>query len=330
MTCFYKSKFRAAWWQQLKQLGYNAIPIYGKDAPYKGWPKMPNDAAAIQCWSGAGAAIRMKDSQLLVIDLDVHVEAARDKMLGWLTEYHPEFMANCLRRHSGAVTLALIGRTVTAKGTVKTARYIGEGTGPKGDFVEIFTGNSKRYVGVAGRHSKGREYDYYGRHIIETPADQLPWLADSAIAPMLAAFEQIMAGCGWEKVVPVIGKDAIGAKVYDLEPEMTFKLSDGTEITLEELGDMAKRGMTLGDEHDNPSGDNRLRGYASLWDPSTGSGDHSSTRVLVTYGREGLCLYDTKYEVRHRWKRAAPQPDMIGEKLRELMKSMTAKAEGQS
>ena len=231
-------KFRAAWWQQLKQLGYDVIPLYAKDAPHKGWPKMPNDEAAIAGWSGAGAAIRMRGSELLVIDLDVHAAAGRDLMLDWIGEHHPEFMAKCLRRHSEAISLALIGRTVTAKGTQKTARYVGEGTNPKGDFVEVFTGNSTRYVGVAGQHSAQREYDYCGRHIIETPVDALPWLADSAIAPMLAAFEEIMASGGWEKVVPVIGNEAVGTKVYDLEPEMIFKLSDGTEVTLAELGDM--------------------------------------------------------------------------------------------
>jgi hypothetical protein len=326
MAGVYKIKFRAAWWQQLKQLGYDVIPIRGKDAPYKGWPKMPNDEGAIAGWSGAGAAIRMRGSELLVIDLDVHVAAARDLMLDWMGEHHPEFMAQCLRRHSGAISLALIGRTVTAKGTQKTARYVGEGTDPRGDFVEVFTGNSKRYVGVAGQHSARREYDYCGRHIIETPVDALPWLADSAIVPMLAAFEEIMASCGWEKRVPAIGKDAVGTKVYDLEPEMVFRLSDGTEVTLEELGGMAKRGMTLGYDHDNPSGDNRLRGYANLWDPATGSGDHSSTRVLVTYGSEGLCLYDTKYEVRHRWKRCEPPKDYteLATLLQELVKEAWA------
>ena len=145
------------------------------------------------------------------------------------------------------------------------------------------------------------------------------------IAPMLAAFEEIMAGCGWEKVVPAIGKDAIGTKVYDLLPEQIFTLSDGEQITLEDLERLARRGVGLGDH-----GEDRLTGYASLWDPSTGGGLHSSTRVLVTCGREGLCLYDTKYEVRHRWKSAAPQPDMIGEQLRELMKLMMANAEVQS
>jgi hypothetical protein len=50
----------------------------------------------------------------------------------------------------------------------------------------------------------------------------------------------------------------------------------------------------------------------------------------VTYGHEGLCLYDTKYEVKHRWKHCAPQPDDLREKLKELMELMTAKAGAQS
>ena len=50
----------------------------------------------------------------------------------------------------------------------------------------------------------------------------------------------------------------------------------------------------------------------------------------MTYGREGLCLFDTKYEVRHRWKHRAPQADLIGDKLRELMKSVTLPWETQS
>ena len=294
--------FRAAWWLRLKQLGYDVIPLSGgKSGGGKGWPKKPNDEAAIQEWSGSGAAVRMRGSELLVIDLDIRVEAARDQMLDWLTAQHPRFMAGCLRRHSGAVTLALIGRTITAKGTRKTARYIGAGTDPKGDFVEVFAGNSKRYVGVAGEHSAGRAYDYHGRHIIETPVDALPWLADDAIAPMLAAFVEIMVASGWAEVVPAIGREAIGSKVYDLLPGQIFTLSDGERITLEDLEQLARGRVGPGDNGEGP-----LKGHASLWDPDTGTGAHSNTRVLVTYGSEGLCLFDTKYEVRHRWKHREP------------------------
>ena len=55
MAYFREIKFRAAWWQQLKRLGYDVIPLYAKDAPCKGWPTMSNDEAAIADWSGAGA-----------------------------------------------------------------------------------------------------------------------------------------------------------------------------------------------------------------------------------------------------------------------------------
>jgi hypothetical protein len=296
------TKFRAAWWQQLKRLGYDVIPIAGKDRPCRGWPTMTNDAAAIADWSGCGAAVRMRGSELLVIDIDVHVEAARDKMLAWLSARHPEFMAGCLRRHSERVSIALIGRMVTAKGTQRTARYVGEGTDLKGDFVEVFTGNSKRYVGVAGQHSPGREYDYHGRHIVATPADALPWLADCELAPMLAAFADIMAGCGWSKVVPVLGRHATGTKVYDLYPHQVFTLADETRLPLPVLEQWARSGVTLGER----GNEQPLKGYADLWDADTGRRKFSNTRVLVTYGSEGLCLFDTKYEVRHRWKHREP------------------------
>ena len=124
-----------------------------------------------------------------------------------------------------------------------------------------------------------------------------------------------MVSCGWEKVVSVIGNEAVGTKVYDLLPGQIFTLSDGEQITLEDLERLARRGVGLGDHGEVP-----LKGYASLWDPGTGGGLHSSTRVLVTCGSEGLCLYDTKYEVRHRWKHREPPKDFT--ELMALLKTL--------
>ena len=53
-------------------------------------------------------------------------------------------------------------------------------------------------------------------------------------------------------------------------------------------------------------GSGKITGYADLWDPATGHREHSKTRVIATVGGEGLCLFDTKFEVRHRWKSRAP------------------------
>ena len=68
----------------------------------------------------------------------------------------------------------------------------------------------------------------------------------------------------------------------------------------------------------------KITGYADLWDPDTGHRQHSNTRVIVTIGGEGLCLFDTKYEVRHRWQHREPPPDTLGERLGELLKQLAA------
>ena len=57
----------------------------------------------------------MYGNDVFVFDIDVRIEAVRDDILAAWTERWPEFMAGCLRRHSGAVTLALIGRCGTVK-----------------------------------------------------------------------------------------------------------------------------------------------------------------------------------------------------------------------
>jgi hypothetical protein len=93
-----------------------------------------------------------------------------------------------------------------------------------------------------------------------------------------------------------------------------FTLADGETLTLEKLEGYAKAGMTLGD-YKNPCSDNRLAGYATIWDPKSTTRD----RVLVNYGSTGLCLWDTKTRISHRWKHRGPQPDLLGERLKALM-----------
>ena len=95
---------------------------------------------------------------------------------------------------------------------------------------------------------------------------------------------------------------------------MKFTLADGDMVTLAKLEGYAKAGMTLGD-YKNPCSANRLAGYATIWDPKSMTRD----RVLVNYGSTGLCLWDTKTGISHRWKhRAAPAP------LTELMAVLKA------
>ena len=105
-------------------------------------------------------------------------------------------------------------------------------------------------------------------------------------------------------------------KVYDLTPEQVFTLWDGDQVTLEALERdfdvyrfWAERTTARG----------QVRGYGTLWEPST-----TEDRVIVTVGREGLCLYDTKTEIKHRWKDREPSPDALGEQIKVLMAQMEA------
>ena len=210
---------------QLKAHGYDIIPINTNKIPFKGWPEQPNDEAAIRKWGGVATGLRMKGHDIFVFDIDVRIEAVRDEILAAWTERWPEFMAGCLRRHSGAVTLALIGRCCTARRSCKTWRFYSGPEDKKGHLVETFTGNDKRQVVVQGQHSEGREYGYIGATLWETPPETLPWFPDEDIGAALNIAETIMKKHGLErqaKVDPMAGV----RKLFDLEPAMKFTLAE--------------------------------------------------------------------------------------------------------
>jgi hypothetical protein len=43
-------------------------------------------------------------------------------------------------------------------------------------------------------------------------------------------------------------------------------------------------------------------------------------------GGTGLCLYDTKTGISHRWAHCAPPPDVLGERLKTLMAAMEVRS----
>jgi hypothetical protein len=284
----------------------------GKDKPNIGWPRTPNSPANIARWTGRSAAVRLKGSDLFVIDLDVHVEAVRDAIVAELTARWPRFMAACLRRHSQAIKLALIGRASTVKRSLATRWFAGEGAGPHGDRVEFLTGNNVKYLGVWGVHSPGREYGYHGRSILEVPVNALPWFPDGDIYTACDACEAIMQAHGLAPVTPP-GSTKSATQVYDLEPEMIFPCSCGDQVTLADLEDhvvadayLAGKGRGSG----TPG-----RGYATLWDPHSTTPDRVS---VLTSTSTGLCLHDFKTNITHRWKDRAP-PEDFTDLMAELM-----------
>ena len=91
------------------------------------------------------------------------------------------------------------------------------------------------------------------------------------------------------------------AIVFDLTPDMLFRLTDGTTVTLAALERIAP-----------------ATGYAP-WDLES----RTAKRVLANISAHGLALYDVKTGVSHRWAHKAPPPDdsTFREALRALAQS---------
>ena len=83
------------------------------------------------------------------------------------------------------------------------------------------------------------------------------------------------------------------AIVFDLTPDMPFRLTDGTTVTLAELEQMVRLAPAT-----------VYTGYAP-WDPEL----RTATRVRANMSSDGLALYDVKTRVSHRWAHKAP-PDL--------------------
>jgi hypothetical protein len=113
---------------RLKAVGYDPIPLRIDKKPYPGWPREPNNPKDIAYWGRyagcVATGVRLYQSPgLFVLDLDIHIAAVRDAILKTYKQRWPTFMVNCVRRHSQGVSLALIGRCDTNKGTLKSRRW---------------------------------------------------------------------------------------------------------------------------------------------------------------------------------------------------------------
>ena len=261
---------------QLKALGYDPIPVRIGKKPYEGWPSEPNDPASIASWdrhmASAATGIRLYQSPaLFVLDLDIHILSVRDAILRAYEERWPEFIGDCVRRHTQGVTLALIGRCDTNRGALKSTRWRGRDGGDERDnLVEFFTQRSKRFLGVDGAHSPGRAYGYHGRALWDVPPYLLPKFPPGDIGAAIDVADKIMRAAGLvEKERPVPGKCVL----YDLDAAMTIVLDDGDVMTLGELEQDLKIGPPT-----------RTLAFPTPWDPES-----TTPRVLATLGREGLC-----------------------------------------
>jgi len=298
-------------WHKIKANGFDVIPLLeGKAHPLPGWPTMPNEATDIERWNGRAAAIRMYGSGLVVIDIDVRIAAVVDEIVAMLTARWPDFMARCLRRHSGAAKLALIGRAETERHYLNTRRWVVPGTVPKtpeakGHRVEVFTTLSRRYVGVHGLHSIAdgveRHYGYHGATILDAQAAELPTFPGADLSPLMDACDAIMEAHGLAAVKP-IHDGASGPVVYDIDDATRFDVHNGPDqIDYDALCDMA-------------AADSELRVSGSFID---GSHNRTKCRVGDCYVARCVGVFDNEEATWHCPKSAAPThvPEGFAERL---------------
>jgi hypothetical protein len=296
---------------RLKKLGYDPIPLRIDKKPYVDWPREPNSREDIIRWGRyadcVATGIRLYRSPgLLVLDLDIRIVEMRDAILQAYEQRWPHFMADCVRRHSQGVSLALIGRSDTNKGTLKSRRWRRKDgdDDEKDNLVEVFTQHSKRFIAVDGAHSAGRTYAYHGRPLWQVAPGQLPEFPAGDIETALNVADEVMRAAGLaQKQSAVLGKYI----AYDLRPDMLIAREGGEVLTLAELEHELKTGAPK-----------RTVAFPTPWDPES-----KSARVLATIGREGLCLWDTKTETSHRWAWRKPPESfaVMAAQLRALEKT---------
>ena len=90
------------------------------------------------------------------------------------------------------------------------------------------------------------------------------------------------------------------AIVFDLTPDMPFRLTDGTTVNLAELERMVRL----------------ARGHRLC---AVGPESRTAKRVRANISGHGLALYDVKTRVSHRWAHKAP-PDHS--EFREVLKAL--------
>lgn len=271
--------------------GYVPLPAIGKQCKMRDWPRVPVNEKFIRhigrsaLYTGTGLRIHNK---LIVFDIDTDIEELADAIEDAIAQALPDFMKDCVVRHSGGASFALFGRCNTATiGRLSTARYKLDGKG-RNHAVEIFGPNSTKFVALDGPHTIRdgvvvRRYGFHGPALWEVPYGELPVVSDRLVVPLLNALEAVISAYpGMERTQPEHHADRGFAKIYDLEEDDIMRLEDGTQETLASLGQRL-------------AGGGYERGYANIWDPGSTTPD----RCRVGVGGWGVYVIDWKQDETH-------------------------------
>jgi hypothetical protein len=248
--------------------GWPIIPCELKNDVPKNWPRMKNDEAAIandpewKKFKGTGILVK---ATIAVLDSDITIPEIAEAALDLTYEIDEAAAGNCILRHSGASTFAQFyqcdkpfGKRATHKYTAHPERLAAwleavampvstieeRATRAKllksawleleAQHVELYGPESKgRYFAYEGPHSPGRDYrcDPVDFNPSTARVDEMPYLP---LGPgeIIDRFDALLGS----RLTRIPNTAPILAEVlYDLKPESTFILEDGTEETVASL-----------------------------------------------------------------------------------------------
>jgi hypothetical protein len=309
---------------QLLANGYSPIRNRDKRTFMPGWPGVELTPAEIESWGrrhkrDTATGLRVENG-LAVIDLDVNDKTAINLIADRIFEAIPELgdvNANLLVRTGKGAKEAWFVRTDEEFGRIHSRSWLrpGEGLDDGTHRVEIFGGASARQFGAFGPHTVADDgtveinYGWPERSPADTPQSELPELTKAQFFRIADIVEEVLQELGWTQVERSSKGENDAVRVYDLTEEMSFDLSTGDTVSLQQLRDMASV---------DGSG---LRCSASWLE---GAEAVNRTRCLVTVTRTGnLAIWESASGVTHceaslKRKEYNIDHDRLAEQLREL------------
>jgi len=309
---------------QLLRNGYVPIPNRNKHCYLPKWPSIGVDEEQCRKWTRQTRwpAIGLRvEPPLLVFDYDIPDAG----ILKAIEDITPSVIFDGLERIGSAPKTAIFLRMSERDEPFRemhTRRYHFIGV-PKPSFaVQAFAGGGGgAQMGSFGPHSHDehgnviKTYSWVGgRSPATVPLCDLPELTRSEVAAHLDEIDRLLAG--WPGLV-VDEKTTAGEsgqmQVYDLNDEMVFVDSDGSEYSLEEMIAHAKALKELGQPH------MRITGSFTGDEASSGS-----PRCKVHWNKlDGVSVVDFKTGITHHPVGGAEDP-----KVQEMLSTIFTKGFG--
>jgi hypothetical protein len=316
---------RHGWFAQLLANGYQPLPNENKVCRRKGWGKINIDETQARRWDRStrwpAIGLRVRPP-LLVVDCDVPDES----LMRSVREMLPPAVLDGLERIGRPPKAAFFLRYETTDGELLpfrrrwSRRFTRDPDDKDADTfqIEIFGGGGgAAQIGAFGPHSLhpdgsvALEYAWVGDSPLERRLDTLPVIGRKETFAIIDGAEAIFAAAGLKVAAGTRRSKADKPPpLYDLTPETVFEAGFRDGII-----EVDRKGLAKLVREAKASGGPRVRVTGSFTgDPNS----NGSLRGLVSIGRSGVTIVDTKDWVTHKPVEADPNMPLSDEFAAEL------------